>query len=63
MTGGGAGGAKGVKMEKNTVAQLYEKAKQYGIVGRSKMNKSQLIAAIRSKQAEIGARLRLRGRK
>lgn len=48
------GGKKGVAMEKETKAELYEKAKRYNIVGRSKMNKAALIQAIRQKQKEIG---------
>lgn len=48
------GGARGVKLEKELVDDLYKKAQKYKIVGRSKMNKAQLIAAIRKKQKEIG---------
>ena len=36
------------KLESRTKQELYEEAKQIGIEGRSKMNKLQLVAAIRS---------------
>jgi hypothetical protein len=51
------GGKKGKKMETDTVAVLYAKAKEYKIVGRSKMRKAELIAAIRAKQKEIGQKI------
>lgn len=48
------------KLEKMTMAELYERAKKYNIKGRSKMrnlaSKSLLIAAIRKAYAEIGKR-------
>ncbi len=41
-------GGKGEKYEERTKEQLYEKAKRVGINGRSKMNKRQLIDALRN---------------
>ncbi len=57
---GGDGGGRGKRLETENVETLYKKAQKYNIVGRSKMNKAQLVRAIREKQAEIGQRLRLR---
>jgi hypothetical protein len=51
------GSPRGTKLEKETKAALYEKAKKYKIVGRSKMDKAQLVTAIRAKQAEIGQKI------
>lgn len=52
------GGA--VKLEKMTMKELYERAKKYGIKGRSKWrtveHKSTLIAEIRKAYAQIGQR-------
>jgi hypothetical protein len=42
------GGAEGHALEDRNRTQLYEVAKRAGIRGRSKMGKSQLIAAIRA---------------
>jgi hypothetical protein len=42
------GGAEGHALEDRNRTQLYEVAKREGIKGRSKMGKSQLIAAIRA---------------
>lgn len=55
-----SGGGRGVRLESETVEALYKKAQKYDIPGRSKMNKAQLVRAIREKQAEIGQRMRLR---
>ncbi len=52
--GGSSGGKRGVKLETEKKTDLYEKAKKYAIKGRSKMNKSELVSAIRAKQQEIG---------
>lgn len=52
------GGKAGKKLEKETKAALYERAKKYNIVGRSKMTKEQLIDAIRTKYKEIGKQRR-----
>lgn len=54
------GGGRGQRLDTETVEALYKKAQKYNISGRSKMNKAQLVKAIRAKQAEIGQRLRLR---
>jgi hypothetical protein len=43
------GGKAGHGLEDRTRAQLYERAKELGIPGRSKMGKWQLIEAIRSR--------------
>lgn len=59
MSGGGGGG-RGVRLESETVETLYKKAQKYDIPGRSKMNKAQLVKAIREKQALIGQNMRLR---
>ncbi|KYG75104.1 Rho termination factor [Roseivirga ehrenbergii] len=40
-------GGKAKPYEERTKSELYEKAKQVGIDGRSKMNKQQLIDALR----------------
>ena len=48
---------RGTKMEKQRVKDLYAKAKQYEIPGRSKMRKAALIEAIRKKQKDIGANI------
>lgn len=50
------GGKRGVKLENETVVDLREKAKAYKIVGRWKMNKSELVAAIREAYDVIGKR-------
>jgi Rho termination factor, N-terminal domain len=44
------GGAAGHSLEERNREQLYEVAKKRNIAGRSKMGKSELIAAIRSSQ-------------
>ncbi len=44
----GKKGGKAKPYEKWTKTELYEQAKNVGISGRSKMNKSQLINALRS---------------
>jgi len=48
------GGQKGKNLSKDKKTELYEKAKKYKIVGRSKMRKDELVEAIRNKQKEIG---------
>jgi len=57
MSGGG------VSLSKRTKEQLYELAKRYKIVGRSKMNKGELIEAIRSHHDMIGKLMSKRGRR
>ncbi len=54
------GGKPGTRMEKETKTALYEKAKKYDIPGRSKMNKAELVAAIRSHHNKVGEKLRKR---
>ena len=55
MIGGSmSGGKRGKPLTKETVKELYEKAKKYKIAGRSSMTKAQLVTAIRQKQQEIG---------
>lgn len=44
----GEKGGKGSKYEERTKKQLYNKAKQIGIDGRSKMSKKELIHALRT---------------
>ncbi|MCF4101965.1 Rho termination factor N-terminal domain-containing protein [Gillisia sp. M10.2A] len=44
----GKKGGKAEKYEDRTKKDLYEKAKQVGIEGRSKMNKEELIKALRN---------------
>lgn len=44
----GKKGGKAKPYEERTKAELYEQAKKVGIEGRSKMNKSQLINALRN---------------
>jgi hypothetical protein len=44
----GRRGGKGGSYEDRTKSELYEKAKQVGIEGRSNMSKSQLIDALRN---------------
>lgn len=51
------GSPKGVKLEKEKVDDLYAKARKYNIRGRSKMNKAELVAAIRKAQKELGEKL------
>lgn len=41
-------GGKSKKYEKRTKQELYEKAKEVGIEGRSKMSKEELIEALRN---------------
>lgn len=41
-------GGKGEKYEERTKEELYEKAEEVGIEGRSKMNKNELIDALRN---------------
>ncbi|QCZ92377.1 DUF7218 family protein [Salinimonas iocasae] len=41
-------GGKGTKYEKRTKQELYDKAKEVGIDGRSKMSKDELIDALRN---------------
>lgn len=41
-------GGKGEKYEERTKEELYEKAEEVGIEGRSKMNKDELIDALRN---------------
>ncbi|MBT3134707.1 Rho termination factor N-terminal domain-containing protein [Alteromonas sp. ALT199] len=41
-------GGKGMKYENRTKDELYEKAKEVGIEGRSNMSKEQLIKALRN---------------
>lgn len=55
MSGGGLEGG-GIKLEKRTKTSLYEIAKRYNIKGRSLMDKTGLIKAIRSKYEELGRR-------
>ena len=43
----GVKGGKASTYESRTKSELYEKAKQIGIKGRSKMNKKELIEALR----------------
>lgn len=43
----GTKGGHASKYEKRTKKELYDQAKKIGIEGRSKMNKQQLIAALR----------------
>jgi hypothetical protein len=54
------GGAE--RLEKNKKADLYQKARKYGIKGRSKMSKKELIVAVRSAQRALGERLRRRSK-
>lgn len=51
------------KLEKNNKSDLYKKARKYGIKGRSKMTKPQLVLAVRSAQRAIGLKMRVRKRK
>lgn len=44
----GRKGGKGAKYEERSKEELYNKAKEVGIEGRSKMNKEQLIDALRN---------------
>lgn len=44
----GKKGGKASSYEERTKAELYEQAKEIGIDGRSKMNKSELIQALRN---------------
>lgn len=41
-------GGKGAKYEERSKEELYDKAKEVGIEGRSKMNKEELIDALRN---------------
>lgn len=52
------GGAK--RLDKNKKNELYRKARKYGIKGRSKMTKQQLVAAVRAAHKSLGERLRRR---
>ena len=52
------GGAK--RLDKNKKDELYRKARKYGIKGRSKMTKKQLVAAVRAAHKAVGERLRRR---
>ena len=45
----GEKGGKAEKYEERTKEQLYEKAKELGIEGRSEMSKDQLIKALRNR--------------
>lgn len=54
------GSPRGVPLTESKKTELYEKAKRYNIKGRSKMNKMQLVEAIRAKQKEIGENIRRR---
>jgi len=54
------GGKPGTRLEKETKTDLYEKAKKYKIPGRSKMNKAELIAAIRAHHKTVGEKLHKR---
>lgn len=56
------GGARGKSLSKETKDTLYAKAQKYDIKGRSTMTKSELVAAIRKAQAEIGKRISQRRR-
>lgn len=44
----GKKGGKAIPYEERTKKQLYDQAKQIGIEGRSKMNKEELITALRN---------------
>lgn len=44
----GTKGGNASKYEERTKKELYEKAKEIGIEGRSKMNKKELISALRN---------------
>lgn len=55
-----SGGKPGTRLEKETKAALYEKAKKYKIVGRSKMSKDELVQAIRNHHKAVGSNLRKR---
>ncbi|WP_321997058.1 Rho termination factor N-terminal domain-containing protein [Draconibacterium orientale] len=44
----GTKGGRSSKYEERTKQELYEKAQQVGIKGRSKMNKNELIEALRT---------------
>jgi hypothetical protein len=44
----GTKGGRSSKYEERTKQELYEKAQQVGIKGRSKMNKAELIEALRN---------------
>lgn len=58
MVGGSlSGGKRGKKLETDTKKDLYEKAKRYDVNGRSKMNKQELVTAVRRKQQELGQKL------
>lgn len=65
MSGGGSltGGQKGKKLESDKKTDLYKKAQKYGIKGRSKMNKNQLVQAVRSAQKKVGDAIARRGNK
>ena len=54
------GGAQ--RLEKNKKDALYKKARKYGVKGRSKMTKKQLVVAVRAAQRALGERLRRRGK-
>lgn len=54
ITGGGP------PLTQLTKPVLYAKAKQYGIKGRSKMNKQELVNAIRAHNSKVGEMIRMR---
>ena len=51
------GGKKGKKLEDETKVELLVKAKKYNIVGRHKMKKADLIAELRKKYQDVGAKI------
>lgn len=57
------GGKKGKKMESDSKADVYKKAQKYNIKGRSKMNKTQLISAVRNAQKAVGNAIARRTKK
>jgi hypothetical protein len=63
MNGAGMmGGKRGKPLEKDTKKVLYEKAKKYAVKGRSTMNKTELAAAVRKAQKDLGDKLSKRRR-
>jgi hypothetical protein len=50
------------RLECLTKKELYDRAKEYKVEGRSKMNKEQLITAIRQAHKRVGENIRKRSR-
>jgi hypothetical protein len=57
------GAAAGVKLEKETVVTLRERAKAYKVKGRWAMNKAQLIEALRGAYQAVGKKVSKKGKK